>query len=108
MRADYATIDVAKYIKLNRIKLVNGDLTTGVIITKQFAEKNYLSIGDSLPIETYGISSLEPLATDIYQVLAIIPETLYFGDVYIDWSSTIAQQAPPILAKSWWKRQIQN
>ena len=99
IRSDYATIDVAEYTKLNLIKPVNGDLTKGVIITKQFAEKNHLSIGDSLPIEIYGISSLEPLATGTHQVLAIIPEPLNFVDVYIDWSSTIAKQAPPMISE---------
>ena len=41
--------------------------------------------------------SLEPLATGTHQVLAIIPEQLNFVDMYIDWSSTIAKQAPPMI-----------
>lgn len=95
--SDYATIDVAKYTKLNLIKPVTGDLTNGVIITKQFAEKNHLSLGDSLPIELRDLSSLEPVSAGTHQVLAVIPDPLNFADVYIDWSSTIAKQAPPML-----------
>ncbi|MEH7109700.1 FtsX-like permease family protein [Bacillus sp. JJ1764] len=96
INSDYATIDVAKFIKLNLIKPVNGDLTKGVIITKQFADKYHLSVGDSLPIEFFVLSSPEP-ATGKQHVLAIIPEPLNFADVYIDWSSAIAEQAPPMI-----------
>ncbi len=94
--SDYATIDVTKFAKLNLIEPVNGDLTNGIIITKQFAENNQLSLGDSLPIELY-VSSLEPSATGTHQVVAIIPEPLNFADVYIDWSSTIAREKPPMI-----------
>lgn len=93
--SDYATIDVAKYIKLNLIEPIDGDLTNGVIITKQFAEKNHLSLGDSIPIKLNVLSSQEQSAGGTYQVLAIEP--LNFVDMYIDWSSTIAKQEPPIL-----------
>jgi putative ABC transport system permease protein len=95
--SDYATIDVAEYTKLNLIEPVKGDLTSGVIITKKFAEKNHLSLGDSLPIKLFTLSSVEPLAAGTHQVLAIIPEPLNFVDVYIDWSSTIAKQSSPLI-----------
>lgn len=92
IRSDYAAIDIAEYTKLNLMERVNGDLTKGFIITKQFADKNHLALGDSLPIEFYVESSPQPVVAGMHQVLAIIPEPLNHADVYIDWSSTIARQ----------------
>ncbi|MDR0266543.1 ABC transporter permease [Paenibacillus sp.] len=95
---DYASIDVAEFTKIGLIEPVDGDLTNGVIITKEFAKKNHLSLGDSL-LGIHDTSSLEPSSVGTYQVLAIIPEPLNLADVYIDWSSTIARQAPPMIGE---------
>ena len=71
-------------------------MTKGVHYYEQFAEKNHLSLGETLPINIYVLPSIETIAAGTHQVLAIIPEPLNnFVDVYIDWSSTIAKQAPP-------------
>lgn len=95
--SDYAAIDIAKYIDLNLIERVDGDIKNGVIVTKQFAEKNYLSAGDLLTIELNTLSSPDPSGSSNYQVLAIIPLPLNFVDLYVDWSSTIAKQDPLLL-----------
>lgn len=96
INGDYATIDAAKFTKLGLIEPIDGNLTNGVIITKQFAKKNDLSVGDSL-VDLKLRSSLAPSSAGTYQVIAIIPEPLNYVDVYIDWSSTIARQEPPMI-----------
>lgn len=93
---DYTIIDVAKYTNLDLIEPVNGELTNGVIITKQFAKENHLSVGDSLS-ELNVLSSVQPSSLGAYQVLAIIPEPLNFVDVYFDVASTIARQEPQLI-----------
>lgn len=95
--SDYATIDVDTYVKLNRLSPIHGDLTKGIIITRQFAEKNHLSVGDTLTIHLPVISKTEPITVGAHQVLAIIPEPLNYVDVYIDWSSLIVKLEQPMI-----------
>jgi putative ABC transport system permease protein len=95
--SDYATIDVDTYTKLKRLSPIHGDLTKGIIITRQFAEKNHLSVGDTLTIHLPVTSTTEPVSVGTHRILSIISEPLNYVDVYIDWSSLIAEQEQPII-----------
>lgn len=95
--SDYATIDVDTFTKLKRLAPIHGDLTKGLIITSQFAEKNHLSVGDTLTIHLPGKTTKEPVSVGSHQILSIISEPLNYVDVYIDWSSLIAEKEQPII-----------
>ncbi|QOR64981.1 FtsX-like permease family protein [Cytobacillus suaedae] len=95
--SDYGTIDVESYTKLKRLEHMQGDLTKGIIITRQFAESNELSVGETLSVYLPAASIIDPITAGTHRIVAIIPEPLNHVDVYIDWSSVIAKQEKPII-----------
>jgi len=91
--SDFSLIDISEYSERHALEKIDGDVSRGVMLTKAFAEKNHLSVGDFLD-EINDRSFIESSSLESYQVLSIIPESLNMVDVYLDWSSTIAIQSP--------------
>ncbi|QDQ02718.1 FtsX-like permease family protein [Lysinibacillus fusiformis] len=94
---NYEAIDVKKYVALDKIDAVNGNLENGLIITERFAKEHQLSIGDTLMAGTYDVPLQQTIPIGEVQVIGIAPNHYFYIDFYLDWSSFVVALDSPII-----------
>ena len=94
---DFQAIDLEKFVALNKMDTVNGNLENGLIITKLFAKKHQLTIGDTLTATIYDESLQDTVSTGKLRVIDIISTPLSYSDIYVDWSFFSGSLNPPVI-----------
>lgn len=94
---NFEAIDVQKFVALNKIDAVNGNLENGLIITERFAKEHQLSIGDTLKAGTYDVPLQQTVPIGEVQVIGIAPNHYFYIDFYMDWSSFVVALNPPVI-----------
>lgn len=68
---------------MSKIPAINGSISKGILISKKFAKKNNLKVGEQIEIGSYlGESITEKKKVPI---IAIVPNLIDGNDVYVDW-----------------------
>ncbi|MEG0451129.1 MAG: ABC transporter permease, partial [Lysinibacillus sp.] len=84
---NFITLDVQKYIQLDKLDPVKGDLENGLIITERYAKKHQLAVGDRLPAGTYDFETQMDIPIGELQIISITSIPIDYADLMVDWSS---------------------
>lgn len=95
---NYTTIDIEKFIQLKKLpEIEGGNLQDGLVVTKHFAERHHLSVGDRLTIGSYDFAAQQDMPTGELQIIGITDTPIQRADIIVDWSSFLTAQDHPII-----------
>lgn len=95
---NYTTIDIEKFIQLKKLpEIEGGNLRDGLVVTKHFAERHHLTVGDRLTIGSYDFAAQQDMPTGELQIIGITDTPIQRADIIVDWSSFLTAQDHPII-----------
>ena len=95
---NYTTIDIEKFIQLKKLpEIEGGNLRDGLVVTKHFAERHHLTVGDRLTIGSYDFAAQQDMPTGELQIIGITDTPIQRADIIVDWSSFLTAQDRPII-----------
>ncbi len=95
---NYTTIDIEKFIQLKKLpEIEGGNLQDGLVVTKHFAERHHLSVGDRVTIGSYDFAAQQDMPTGELQIIGITDTPIQRADIIVDWSSFLTAQDHPII-----------
>jgi putative ABC transport system permease protein len=90
---NYTTIDIEKFIQLKKLpEIEGGNLRDGLVVTKHFAERHHLTVGDRLTIGSYDFAAQQDMPTGELQIIGITDTPIQRADIIVDWSSFLTAQ----------------
>ncbi|GLC88884.1 ABC transporter permease [Lysinibacillus piscis] len=98
LHENFETIDIQKWIQLGKLPAIQGNYKDGIIVTKRFADKYQLVIGDTMTTGTFDETLQRQITTDTVQIIGIaLDDYTHYMDIYVDWSSTLAVATKPTI-----------
>ncbi|WP_431027218.1 ABC transporter permease [Lysinibacillus sp. LZ02] len=82
-------VDLQQLMDIGKLPVVQGDLTRGIFVTEQFAAHNDLSMGDQVDLQYFDWEIEDYTPVGSLEVLAVVPDSSFYADFFIDWSSVI-------------------
>lgn len=95
---NYTTIDIKKFMQLKKLpQIEEGNLQNGLVVTKGFAERYHLAVGDRVTMGTYDFTARQDMPTGELQIIGITDTPIHRADLIVDWSSFLTAQDHPII-----------
>ncbi|WP_155590880.1 ABC transporter permease [Lysinibacillus cavernae] len=94
---NYTTIDIEKFVKLGKLPKIEGNFQDGLLVTKRFAKRHQLVLGDRVTIGSYDFATQHDRPTGDLQIIGIIDAPLHYADLIVDWSSYLTSQDHTII-----------
>ena len=95
---NYTTIDIKKFMQLKKLpQIEEGNLQNGLVVTKGFAERYHLAVGDRVMMGTYDFTAQQDMPTGELQIIGITDTPIHRADLIVDWSSFLTAQDHPII-----------
>ncbi|MFB7157682.1 ABC transporter permease [Lysinibacillus sp. NPDC056232] len=83
-------IDVPKYVQLEKLDAIEGDLKNGLIVTESFAKQHKLAVGDHFKVGTYDNELHQDISIGELQIIDIVDSSINDSDLMVDWSSFLS------------------
>lgn len=95
---NYTTIDIEKFMQLKKLpQIEGGNLQDGLVVTKGFAERYHLSVGDRITIGSYDFAAQQDRPSGELQIIGITDSPIHRADIIVDWSSFLTAQDHPFI-----------
>ncbi|WP_016995090.1 ABC transporter permease [Lysinibacillus boronitolerans] len=95
---NYTTIDIEKFMQLKKLPQIGeGNLQNGLVVTKGFAERYHLSVGDRITIGSYDFAAQQDRPSGELQIIGITDSPIHRADIIVDWSSFLTAQDHPLI-----------
>lgn len=95
---NYTTIDIEKFMQLKKLpQIEGGNLQDGLVVTKGFAERYHLAVGDPITIGSYDFAAQQDRPSGELQIIGITDSPIHRADIIVDWSSFLTAQDHPFI-----------
>ncbi|MCS1390089.1 ABC transporter permease [Lysinibacillus boronitolerans] len=95
---NYTTIDIEKFMQLKKLpQIEGGNLQDGLVVTKGFAERYHLAVGDRVTMGTYDFTAQQDRPSGELQIIGITDSPIHRADIIVDWSSFLTAQDHPFI-----------
>lgn len=94
---NYTTIDIKKYVQIEKLPKIEGNLQDGLLVTKSFAQRHKLMLGDHITVGTYNFEAQQDMPTGELQIIGIVDAPIHHADLIVDWSSFLTSQDQTII-----------
>ncbi|AVK85363.1 hypothetical protein C3943_18450 [Lysinibacillus sp. B2A1] len=101
--SDIIAIDVQKYVQKNKLNAIEADLEDGLIITKSYAQKYKLAVGDHLKTSAYDLALQKNVSIGELKIIEIVDAPNNTSDLMVDWSSFLSNINTTSIGKTYIK-----